>query len=393
MSYCKNPVNRISVKETQAWRGYGEILNVLSRKVQSILGSAKGTCVLAVDTYPGADDGELIPQLLKLKPALFLNMEDVLCSKREYYERIRPFMTEDRVFGRMYFGELADFQQAEERENFIRRVKEAEGLVIVYGFGAAVLVEPDALVYADMSRWEIQQRFRRGMPNYHTDNSGEDNLKKFKQGYFLEWRIADKHKRGLLDRIDFFLDVNRSGDPSMLTGYSFRQGLKEISQKPFRTVPYFDPGVWGGQWMKKVCGLDPGQKNFAWAFDGVPEENSLHLEVNDVLIECPAMDLVLYCPISLLGPKTYARFGAEFPIRFDFLDTMDGQNLSLQVHPIMDYIHEQFGMSYTQDESYYILDAEDGACVYLGLKDGVSPEEMLNELRSAAAGEIGRAHV
>lgn len=43
--------------------------------------------------------------------------------------------------------------------------------------------------------------------------------------------------------------------------------------------PYFDPGVWGGQWMKENFGLDASKENFAWSFDGVPEENSLNLEI------------------------------------------------------------------------------------------------------------------
>ncbi len=87
-----------------------------------------------------------------------------------------------------------------------------------------------------------------------------------------------------------------------------------------------------------------------------------------------------------MGEKNYARFGAEFPIRFDFLDTIDGQNLSLQVHPVSEYIKKQFGMPYTQDESYYILDAKDDACVYLGLKEGVCEEEMFADLTAANSG-------
>jgi mannose-6-phosphate isomerase class I len=40
-------------------------------------------------------------------------------------------------------------------------------------------------------------------------------------------------------------------------------------------------------------------------------------------------------------------------------------------------------MHYTQDESYYMLDAQEGACVYLGLKEDVDPHAMASELRAA----------
>ena len=105
----------------------------------------------------------------------------------------------------------------------------------------------------------------------------------------------------------------------------------------------------------------------------MPEENSLLLEAGGRVVEIPAMDLVLSQPRELLGERTFARFGAEFPIRFDFLDTMGGGNLSLQVHPLTEYIRDTFGMAYTQDESYYMLDADDDAVVYLGLKTGRGP--------------------
>ena len=98
------------------------------------------------------------------------------------------------------------------------------------------------------------------------------------------------------------------------------------------------------------------------------------------------MNLILYQPRETLGEKNYARFGAEFPIRFDFLDTMDGQNLSLQVHPLTDYIHRKFGMAYTQDESYYILDTGERGGVYLGLKENINNDQMIKDLEEAQQG-------
>ncbi|HEY5499713.1 MAG TPA: class I mannose-6-phosphate isomerase, partial [Bacteroidales bacterium] len=63
--------------------------------------------------------------------------------------------------------------------------------------------------------------------------------------------------------------------------------------------------------------------------------------------------------------------------------TMDGGNLSLQVHPLTQYISETFGMSYTQDESYYMLDTKPDATVYLGLKTGCDKEQMIADLKEA----------
>jgi mannose-6-phosphate isomerase class I len=45
-------------------------------------------------------------------------------------------------------------------------------------------------------------------------------------------------------------------------------------------------------------------------------------------------------------------------------------------------------MHFTQDESYYLLDAEPQAAVFLGVKDGVDREAMLADLRRAERGEI-----
>jgi mannose-6-phosphate isomerase class I len=67
---------------------------------------------------------------------------------------------------------------------------------------------------------------------------------------------------------------------------------------------------------------------------------------------------------------------------------MGGGNLTFQVHPLTEYIQDHFGMHYTQDESYYLLDAADDACVYLGLKENVDPRAMVADLERAQQGNF-----
>jgi hypothetical protein len=242
------------------------------------------------------------------------------------------------------------------------------------------------VVYADIARWEIQQRWRRKeIGNLGLDNR-EDADGKYKCGYFVEWRAADRLKKSLLQRLNFLLDTNDASSPKMIRGDAFRRALRVASQRPFRVVPYFDPGPWGGHWMEEVCDLPRDRANHAWCFDCVPEENSLLLGFGDTRVEIPAIDLVFAHPHELLGESVHARFGTEFPIRFDFLDTMGGGNLSLQVHPLTEYIQDNFGMHYTQDESYYMLDAGEDATVYLGLREDAEPTEVLHDLRAAQEG-------
>ncbi|HEX5285276.1 MAG TPA: class I mannose-6-phosphate isomerase [Bryocella sp.] len=316
--------------------------------------------------------------------------EEALLPPEVIEDRFGKQLTEDPVFGQMSETTLADFF---DRDALTKLKGEASGhgKTIVIGTGATmVCADFSLLVYADMARWELQRRQRKDLiANFGLNNFSERASLKYKRAFFLDWRVADRTKTELLPRLDLLLDTNLPNAPKMISGESFRKGMSTAVTRPFRVVPFFDPGPWGGHWMERVCELpDDGAPNHAWCFDCVPEENSLLLGFGDQRIEIPALDIVLQHPRELLGEAVYKRFGAEFPIRFDFLDTMGGGNLSLQVHPLTEYIREHFGMAYTQDESYYLLDAEPGATVYLGLKEGIDSSRMIAELNRAQQGDF-----
>ncbi len=344
---------------------------------------------LCIECYPGVLLDEIEHGLRDAFPDWqVVRTSDAFLSPAQLEERFSTLLTDDPVFGVMNQVELIEFFDAEKLA--LLRDKARTQPTLILGPGATLVCpDPTLLVYADMARWELQRRQRLNLiPNLGLENETERASLKYKRAYFLDWRAADRSKARLLGDVDFVLDTNVPGSPHMITGDVFRQSLRKVISRPFRVVPFFDPGPWGGHWMERVCGLSTENvPNHAWCFDCVPEENSLLLGFGDERMEIPSLDVVLSHPRELLGEDVYRRFGAEFPIRFDFLDTIGGGNLSLQVHPLKSYIAENFGMDYTQDESYYMLDADPGATVYLGLKKGIDPARMIADLERANTGE------
>ena len=151
----------------------------------------------------------------------------------------------------------------------------------------------DLLVYFDMTRWEGQLRHRRNeVSNLGVNNKELKASLQYKQAYFVDWRVVDRHKQNLMHKWDFVVDTVKKNNPKIVDGKALNEALKQTAHQPFRVVPFFDPGPWGGQWMKKYCDLDKNEKNFAWCFDGVPEENSLLLQFNDIIFETPSINVV-----------------------------------------------------------------------------------------------------
>src|SRR5579859_2057491 len=379
-NYDKFPIFRVNPCGSDSWEGWPRILERLGAF------AASEPCSISFECYPGIFEEALVTTLAEgLRPSCLILTSDLFKNPSEIELLVSSVLGDDPVFGRMNSLEIVDFFDTGKLASAREQVKNwKQGLLVIVGTGASLLSEePNLLVYADLARWEIQQRQRRNaVGNLGADNLEESPGQKYKRAFFVDWRAADHLKKSLLQKIDFWLDTN--GDiPKLVTGRAMRDGLKQIARRPFRVVPYFDPGPWGGHWMEAVCGLPTGVPNYAWCFDCVPEENSLLLSFGETRVEIPAMNLTLLYPRELLGDAVFSRFGAEFPIRFDLLDTMGGGNLSLQVHPKTQFIREQFGMQYTQDESYYLLDAGENGSVYLGTRSQISRDAMTRELKEA----------
>jgi hypothetical protein len=135
------------------------------------------------------------------------------------------------------FSDFIDKSKLEKAKNETAFKK---GIVVVYGVAACLLAEPDIHVYADMARWEIQKRYRSGeIANWKHDNYKDDALVKYKRGFFVEWRLADRHKKGLYESMEYVLDTNKKVDGRNLNPHIPKPQIEAV----FLGDPVKAPGI------------------------------------------------------------------------------------------------------------------------------------------------------
>ncbi|MCC7446068.1 MAG: class I mannose-6-phosphate isomerase [Anaerolineae bacterium] len=323
---------------------------------------------------------QLDQALIRLgKRAAWINARDALYPDDHINRLIAPFLGgDDPIFGTRFTGSLRDFFQP----NKLRMLQPnaAADLSIIYGCGAALAGWDGLLIYVDVPKNEIQFRAWAGSICNLGASLPADPKAMYKRFYFVDWIALNQHKAALLPRLDLIVDEQRPDEPTLMRGADLRDGLTAMSRNYCRARPWFEPGPWGGQWIKQhIAQLPQHAPNYAWSFELITPENGLMFESDNRLLEV-SFDLLMYHDHRAVLGEAADRFGYEFPIRFDFLDTFDGSNLSVQCHPSPAYIRQHFGENFTQDETYYILDCAPDAQVYLGFHAGVDPTEFRTAL-------------
>ncbi len=357
----------------QIQAGYAALAEAIARQVQA------GAHLIAIDGFAGILWAVLRDKLKTALESFQLALEwrdaaSAMLPEPAISELIADYLGgDDPLFGRLCERELVDFFDPARLQAISQ--PNQDHTVIVYGAGAALATTTDTVIYVDLPKDELQHR----MDAKIATNLGTEQAS-YKRSYFVDWVVLNRHKAELLPQIDWFVDAQDSERPTLMAGDDLRSALQQMGESCFRVRPWFSPGPWGGLWMKAhFPGLDPDAPNYAWSFELITPENGLVLASASETLEC-SFDLLMFQNYHEVLGKAADRFGYNFPIRFDYLDTIDGGNLSVQVHPRPDYIRQQFGEPFTQDESYYITACEPGAQVNLGFRNGVDPDAFRQEV-------------
>jgi mannose-6-phosphate isomerase class I len=268
-------------------------------------------------------------------------------------DMVSPFTGgDDPIFGMRTSLKLEDFFDLDILKE--QRPDPAVDINLIIGPGASLAGWNGLLVYLDLPKNEIQFRSRASSITNLGAKTSSDPKEMYKRFYFIDWVVLNSHKRAILSELDLIVDTTRPESPLWLTGALLRQSLSVMSHNVFRVRPWFEPGAWGGTWIKEhIDGLNKDVPNYAWSFELITPENGLLFESSGKLLEV-SFDWLMY--------------------------TFDGGNLSVQCHPRPKYMKENFAEDFTQDETYYILDTKDNAVVYLGFQDDIVSSEFNKEL-------------
>jgi len=324
----------------------------------------------------------------------WIDVGEALLSEPEVNRLVEPFLGgNDPVFGRQNLQPLRSFFLPEKLVELGRR---AEGgrRSIVFGTGAGLVTKQGFLIYVEVPKNEIQFRSRAGTVTNLGVCQPSTPKQMYKRFYFVDWPPLRRHQADLLPRLDLIVDSQRPDEPALMSGEALQAGLAKAAHSWFRVRPWFEPGPWGGQWMKqRFSGFAPDTPNLAWSFELISPENGLAFASGGRLLEA-AFDWLMFQDHRAVLGDFADHFGHAFPIRFDYLDTFGGGNLSVQCHPRPAYAARHFGEPFTQDETYYITDCGSDAEVLLGFQPGVEAKvfqgALLKSVRETSALEVGR---
>lgn len=158
---------------------------------------------------------------------------------------------------------------------------------------------------------------------------------------------------------------------------------------PFLFEPNLHPVVWGGNQLCPYKGLEPTDEPIgeSWEVSAVPTSTSIIANG-----EWKGKDLISVIneyPDEILGKKVNEKYNGKLPLLVKFIDAK--RDLSIQVHPNDEMAQREHGKM-GKSEMWYIIKADEGAHLYAGFKQKITPYEYQKRVEDGSITEVLADH-
>ena len=158
---------------------------------------------------------------------------------------------------------------------------------------------------------------------------------------------------------------------------------------PLLFEPNLHPVIWGGNQLRPYKGLEPSDEPIgeSWEVSAVPTSTSIISNG-----EWKGRDLISVInehPDAILGKKVNEKYNGKLPLLVKFIDAK--KDLSIQVHPDDEMAMQEHGKM-GKSEMWYVIKADEGAHLYAGFKQEITPDEYQLRIADSTITEVLADH-
>ena len=149
------------------------------------------------------------------------------------------------------------------------------------------------------------------------------------------------------------------------------------------------PVIWGGHQLRPYKGLEPSDEPIgeSWEVSVVPSSTSIIS--NGPLAGHDLISVVTQSPEAILGKAVNEKYHGQLPLLVKFIDAE--RDLSIQVHPNDEMAQREHGKM-GKSEMWYIIKAEEGAHLYAGFSQEITPYEYQKRVENGSITEVLACH-
>ena len=158
---------------------------------------------------------------------------------------------------------------------------------------------------------------------------------------------------------------------------------------PFLFEPNLHEVVWGGNKLRPYKGLEPTDEPIgeSWEVSAVP--SSTCIISNGAHKGKDLISVINEQPEAILGKKVNEKYNGKLPLLVKFIDAK--RDLSIQVHPNDEMAMREHGKM-GKSEMWYVIKADEGAHLYAGFKQEITPEEYQKRIADGTITDVLADH-
>lgn len=147
--------------------------------------------------------------------------------------------------------------------------------------------------------------------------------------------------------------------------------------------------VWGGNQLREYKGLEPSDEPIgeSWEVSAVPSSTSIIS--NGVWKGKNLISVINEQPEVILGKNVNEKYSGKLPLLVKFIDAK--RDLSIQVHPNDEMAMREHGKM-GKSEMWYVIKADEGAHLYAGFKQEITPEEYQQRIAGGSITDVLADH-